>query len=442
MRLFFILFFCTYTFKAQNGFQISGSSKTVFRFQFINNLIFLPVKINGVDLTFLLDSGVAETILFSLDNKEVNFKNIEKIKFTGLGENEDVEGLKSIHNDLQIGKNFQDQDHTVYILLNEDINFSSHVGIPVNGILGYHFFKNHPVEINFVTKKITVYNTSEDFSKRKKFEDFPISIELNKPYFYADVEMRDERKNSKLLLDLGNSDAIWLFPSLIKNFIYNRPNIDDFLGRGFNGDIYGKRSRIHGLYFGSFSFDKPLTAMPDEFSIQHLKLVEGRKGSVGSEILRRFKVVFDYPNQKMYLQKNKYYSDPFLFNKSGLDIKHDGLVWQQDVVKVETKAKPVDGIEVFSSKNDFQYKFVLKPQYSVSGCRKNSPCDEAGILKDDKIVKIDGRAAGNFSLNDIYELFKDPEERSVNLEVERNFKILKFNFKLVDPIPYQENENP
>lgn len=56
---------------------------------------------------------------------------------------------------------------------------------------------------------------------------------------------------------------------------------------------------------GEFSFDKPLTAMPDEFSIQHLKLVPDRKGSIGGEILRRFTVFFDYPNSKIYLKKTE-----------------------------------------------------------------------------------------------------------------------------------------
>jgi hypothetical protein len=46
-------------------------------------------------------------------------------------------------------------------------------------------------------------------------------------------------------------------PTLIKDFVYNRPNIDDFLG-GFNGDIYGKRSRIHNFYLGDFRFENLL----------------------------------------------------------------------------------------------------------------------------------------------------------------------------------------
>jgi hypothetical protein len=69
------------------------------------------------------------------------------------------------------------------------------------------------------------------------------------------------------------------FPALIK-FVYNRPNIDDFLGRGFNGDIYGKRSRIHNFYLGDFKFEKPLTAMPDEYSIQHVNMLKTEKAQL------------------------------------------------------------------------------------------------------------------------------------------------------------------
>ncbi len=43
--------------------------------------------------------------------------------------------------------------------------------------------------------------------------------------------------------------------------------------------------------------------MPDEFSIQHVNLVEDRKGSIGGEIMRRFTVIFDYANKKLYLKK-------------------------------------------------------------------------------------------------------------------------------------------
>ena len=77
-----------------------------------------------------------------------------------------------------------------------------------------------------------------------------------------------------MLIDLGNSDAMWLFPNRIPNFNYNRPNIDDFLGRGFNGDIYGKRSRIHALKLGNNILNEPIVAMPSEESIKSMNFVK------------------------------------------------------------------------------------------------------------------------------------------------------------------------
>ena len=440
LRLLLLLLF-SFSF-AQKGFEISDAKKTVIPFKLINNLIFIPLEINGVKLNFLLDSGVNETILFSLEDKEVNFNNTEKIKFSGLGESMDIEGLKSENNVVTIGKNFRDENHTIYVILDERINFSSHIGIPVNGIIGYHFFKNHPIDIDFISEKITVFNTPELLKKRvRRFKEFPITIEGNKPYLKADVEMTSKKVSSKMLLDLGNSDAVWLFPKLIEDFVYNRPNIDDYLGQGFNGDIFGKRSRIHRLYIGDFTFEKPLSAMPDEYSIQNLKLVPDRKGSIGSDIFRRFEVIFNYPENKIYLRKNKHFDDPFLFNKSGLDIQQDGMTWQKDVVKVTTKKLTESAQETNYIKmaEDFAYNFVLKPKFSVAGCRKESPCFVAGMKKGDEIIKINKKQVGDMTLAKINEILKEEDGTAVTFEVLRDNNFTKtFKIILKDPIPYQD----
>jgi hypothetical protein len=53
----------------------------------------------------------------------------------------------------------------------------------------------------------------------------------------------------KLLIDVGNSDAIWLFKMfLIKNKVPTN-NFDDYLGKGFSGDVIGKRERIRFFRF-------------------------------------------------------------------------------------------------------------------------------------------------------------------------------------------------
>lgn len=465
MKSLLILFFSAVHFLlfAQNGFQFTDqkTDKVELKFININNLVIIPIKVNGVDLNFLLDTGVSETVLFSLENKEVNFKNVEKLRFTGLGENIDIEALKSVNNRLSINDQFIDSSHSLNIILDENFNISTSLGYPVNGIIGYPFFKNYPVEIDYVKQKITIYQNQNKFAKKiKRHEIFDISLELNKPYMYADVEMTREKKSSKLLLDSGNTDSIWLFPTLIAGFNYNRPNIDDYLGAGFSGDIYGKRSRIHGLYFGDFKFITPLVAMPDAASIAHLKLVPDRKGSIGSEIFRRFNMVFDYPSEKVYFKKNKNYSDEFIFDLSGLEVKQDGLSWEKDnVVLIEaltTKTnedansdsethsnavqKITTGKGVMSSpKESFQYKFSLKPKFVIAGTRKDSPAQLAGLQKGDVLVKIDNKKTSDMSLSKINKILKSQERKQVRIEVIRNEIPLIYNITLKDPIPYEEH---
>ena len=75
--LSFLFLIFSLSINAQDGFQLLEDNKKVnIPFRQINNLVFLDLKVNNVDLTFLLDTGVSETLLFSLENKEVVFENV------------------------------------------------------------------------------------------------------------------------------------------------------------------------------------------------------------------------------------------------------------------------------------------------------------------------------------------------------------------------------
>ena len=133
--LFFGLFL-PFLLLAQQDFTISDHRTEVsIPFKLINNLVFIPIKVNGIELNFLLDSGVEETILFSMeDKKEVSFNNVEKVKLRGLGGEEEIEGLKSANNVLET-HGLESHNHLLYIILDQSFNLSSHIGIPVNGII-------------------------------------------------------------------------------------------------------------------------------------------------------------------------------------------------------------------------------------------------------------------------------------------------------------------
>ncbi|HEY1195809.1 signal protein PDZ, partial [Flavobacterium sp.] len=367
MKKYIVLFFglfLPFLLFGQGDFLLqNNASKATIPFKLINNLIFIPIKVNGVELNFLLDSGVEETILFSMEERqEVSFNNVEKIKLRGLGSEEEIEGLKSTKNILET-HGLKSNDHMVFIILDQSFNLSSHIGIPVNGIIGHKFFRNNLVEINYQKKKIIIHTKSDKFQQKleRKFEKVPITIERSKPYLVAMATVNNTQIPAKLLIDIGNSDAFWIF----ENDKIKLPdkNFPDFLGKGFSGDIEGHRAKIDEFSIDKFDFRKPIVSFPDSISIRNVKMVPGRIGSVGGEVLKRFTLVLNYNEKELYLKKNSRFSEPFTYNKSGITIQHNGLQWVQETVHLETVqvASSFDEIkEREKNNNNFKYKFALK----------------------------------------------------------------------------------
>jgi hypothetical protein len=436
IKLTFILFFVFSIVQSQSLFQFDKKkTKTVIPFQLISNLVFIPVELNGVKLTFLLDTGIEETILFSLDEADqVSLENIQKIKFRGFGINEPFEGLKSSKNKLKI-KNLIDVNHDVYVVLDQDINISSSVGIPVNGIIGYHFFKNNCINIDYASKKVIVYNDVNSISSKKlnKFEKVPIQILDSKPYIVSSVQSieNDNYIDAKLLIDSGNSDSVWLFANQNNSIKKSNITIDDFLGKGFSGNVYGKRGRINSLKINGFEFKNSIAAFPDSINTSNLELVKDRLGSVGGEILKRFNVIFDYPTQNLYLAKNSNFNAEFNYNMSGIEIQHEGLQWVQefftDSPVVQYKTYDINGDDTAQK---LKTKFSLKPSYTILSIRNNSPAEASGLRQGDTIIRINHKYAYNLSLAEINELLKSEEDKEINIEIERNNQKLNFKFNL------------
>lgn len=433
-----LMFACSLHTTGQDSFVFEkGVEKVIIPFKFINNLIFIPIKVNGIELNFLLDSGVEETILFSMeDKKEVNFFNVEKITLRGLGSEASIEGLKSTKNTLEC-KALTAENHVLYIVLDQSFNLSSHIGIPVNGIIGYNFLKDNLVEINYSSKKISVYKDSDKNRKRinKKFQLLPITIERAKPYIASSVVLNSNEIPVKLLIDIGNSDAIWLFENEKKGIKIPAKNFEDYLGKGFSGDVEGKRAQVSKFKLSNFEFKNPIVAFPDSSSIKSVRMVKDRSGSVGSEILKRFSIIFDYPNQQLFLRKNSNFSTSFSYNKSGVELQHFGLQWVQETVRLETIPLVKTDNSAYNynnSDNNFKYKFALKPIYIIANVRKNSPAAISGLQKEDIIVSINGKPGYEYTLEKINSLLKSEDEDWITFEIERNSQIMKFNFHLIN----------
>ncbi|QBZ98478.1 pepsin/retropepsin-like aspartic protease family protein [Flavobacterium sangjuense] len=438
MRLKLLLFFLFLSFNgfSQSEFQINNlKNKVVIPFKLINNLIFIPVTINGEELTFLLDTGVEQTILFSLDDKdEVKLFEVEKLKLRGLGSKDAIDSYKSSGNKVEI-KDLVDYKHEIYVVLDQEFNFSSHVGIPVNGIIGSYFFRNHIVEINYDKRKIIVYN--HDYKNinsrlKKSFTKDSITIEDKKPYCILSINSGEQTVPSKLLIDTGNSDAVWVFLNRTDKIKLPEKNIQDYLGRGFSGNVYGKRARLNSFEFGNKTFKNPLITFPDSTSLKSVNFVPNRVGSLGSEVISRFTIVFDYLNNAVYTKPSKRIDEPFHFNMSGIEVEHAGLEW----VKETMDERSTGGIKIYTDNNLDKYQsnlkihFTLKPIFKIASVRIGSEAEKAGLKVGDRILRINSQMGHWLSIEMINELFKSEDRKPIEIEVERGGKIFKIKFQL------------
>src|SRR5690606_21201143 len=143
-------------------------------------------------LSFILDTGVKSTILFSLEAADsLQLRNTSPVQLQGLGPGGTVDALKSLNNTVKVG-NAQDRDHALYIIFDSALNFSPRMGIPIHGILGNEFFQNFIVKINYSSQNITIYDPKSYALKPcRKCEDLPLNFVGSKPYISIEVVSED-----------------------------------------------------------------------------------------------------------------------------------------------------------------------------------------------------------------------------------------------------------
>lgn len=435
----FIVFAFTFTLglKAQDGYGFLNKSKKQQRLKFklINNLIVLPLTVNGRELSFILDSGVSRTILFNISqNDSLSLKNIEKVQLQGLGGGEPVDALISKKNSIST-KNIINTNETIFVILKDYFDLSSKMGTTIHGIIGYNILKNFVVKINYKHKTITFYKTTNyNLKKCRKCEVFPLELHRKKPYIDVKVQLDtigNKETNVKLLIDSGGSDAIWLFENT-KNDI-KTPNLffKDILGEGLSGTIYGNRSRIPKIKIGSFEIEKPTVSFLDSISSKNARTFEERNGSIGAEILKRFIVWFDYKNKQIMLKKNGSFTKGFNYNMTGLEIVYNG----KHLVKELEQKTVIDAYGNKSEKNNTinlvsNYAFKFEPSYRINSVLANSPGEKAGLLKDDIILRINNRPIYEFTLNQITAKLQEHDNMKIKFLVLRKGEKLKFEFRL------------
>ncbi len=410
---------------SQSSFKMGRNEKQEkIPFELVSNLIVIHVKLKGVELSFLIDSGVRQTIMFNVSKVDsLVLKNTKTFTIKGANDTE-VIALKSKNNFLEIG-DLRSEAHDVYVAFNQDANLSSYLGEEIHGILGYHLFKDFVVELSYGKGFVKVMKKGTYKNKWKRFTPVNLTFSKGKPYVI--VKIRGEKR--KLLLDTGMSDGIWMFKKdslSMANYGY----YEDFLGMSVSGEILGKRSKIEQLDFANETFRDVKVSYPDEANLPNeIKEFKERAGSIGGELLKRFTIVMDYSNSKMYLKSNPYLKDPFYYNKSGIILRQNGGAVHNNSNKELLKNLESENFISFVDLN-----YLLSPEFTIDTVREGSPADLAGLKKNDILLEVNGFKTYHFTLKKINRHFYDEDDTLVELKIQRNGQVLKKEFTLKSPL--------
>jgi hypothetical protein len=418
-----------------NMFLTHGKKKVKIPFEYHNHLIILPVKVNGIPLNFLMDTGASKTVIFTLNEAtDIEFYETQSIMLRGLGDGEPIEAILSSGNTLEL-KYIRGENQEIYLVFNEQFDLSSRVGKTIHGIIGYEFLKNFGVTIDYNNKYLTVEDKNHfKKPKSKKFEQFFLEFNQNKPYVtsFFKAYISSDKKEVTMLIDSGNTDALWLFEDPEREIERTSPTFPDHLGEGLSGSIDGYRGMLSDFYLGNFHLKKPTISFLDSTQTTYARKFEKRNGSIGNQILSRFKVVLDYSGRQLWLKKTKSFNSEFKYNRAGIELSYFG----KTLVRNEFANPSINGYGNQFSGHEISlsiyYRYEFRPLYGIHIVRPNSPAEKAGLQVDDIIERINDRAATEYSIDEIMEKFYGKNGETIKLEIIRKGQLLKYQFELQD----------
>ena len=418
----------------QNFAFAEGKKSAKIKFQLINNLIIFPVEVNGTPLSFILDSGVSQPIIFYLRTEDdVEIKNVSTVVIKGLGEGEHIEALKSLKNTFAL-KNLKAENKDLFVVLNQGIDFSPRLGIPVHGIMGYSLFKEFVVEINYAKKWLKLHDPEYYVaSDTKKRSILPLRISNKKAFVEANVLCnRGKTIPVSLLIDTGSSDALWLFENNDKGLAVPTKYFNDHLGLGFSGNIFGKRSRMRSFEMGGYELFNVKASFPEMEAFDGGRVYKDRNGSLGGEILKRFNIVFNYKGGTISFKKNGYFKNPFNYNMSGIQLQHDGMRYISESIAdsrgvVINENSREQGTRILLT-NEFKLKLV--PEIAIAELREGSPAKIAGLLEGDILKSVNGKSVYKYKLQEVIGMLNERVGKKMRVTVEREGVEKRYSFTL------------
>lgn len=177
-----MLCFCHSISFAQSQLFLPQKSKAKISFEWKSNLIIIPISIQGVELNFLVDTGVGHTLIFDKHKaQQLGFNQDHSYLILGLGDQPALKAFQVKINRLNIA-NFHIEHITALVLPESEFILSKRIGTHIDGIIGRDLFMHFPVLINYPRKYLEINPVRIIERWKKKITHLLLHFYNHKPY--------------------------------------------------------------------------------------------------------------------------------------------------------------------------------------------------------------------------------------------------------------------
>lgn len=266
----------------------------------------LTVKIGNVEIPeIIFDSGMSfdGVLIYNRDYCDsIKLPNAVIVQIPGAGDEEPSRGLMIDPAEFMLGE-LTMKNQKIIVLQNDIFK-----GFPSNGVMGYSILGHYVTKIDYDKNEMTLYD-----SGKVKIDDgwtgIPLYFKRNIPCIDAKIVIGDEEPVLlSTYIDYASSESVELLEKPEMKFSLPIETEDAYLGRGLSGDIYGKKGRITKLIIGPYELNYINAAFAPE---KTRSKVENTDGILGNGVFKRFNLIFDYANKKLYLKPNSHFNEPF-----------------------------------------------------------------------------------------------------------------------------------
>jgi hypothetical protein len=353
-----------------------GKNSVVVAFSFSNNHIFVPVRLNGGNAKqFIFDTGAFNAV----SKQEAAFDGITSegnFQAGGVGENS-IQFSYATIGAVNLGRTvLRNQLFTIFDLSLGD-RFED---LPVLGLIGYEMAEQAVITIDYVKHQLTVIKPSR-FRPPPNTRAVPIKFRGHIPV----VEAVLDGVPGEFQLDTGARPSLTLTRwfadqhGLVEKYQARREVIG---GYGLGGPSHGLLAQPEEFVLGGFRVKAPVAVITSDWRSK--KAMSKIAGDIGDGLLKRFTVTLDYPHGMLYLEPNRHFKEPDVFDRSGLSLMRSG---------------GNSAFEIFHIVED-------------------SPAAKAGLKVGEKILSVGKVAASTLTMESVRERLKKKPGTRIHLEVE------------------------